>query len=184
MSGDAAADAARLADALAAMEGAEAWQVFLGYGSNLFIDLGRQIELRGQKKTRIVGELTLWVNLAAWRLQDAARVLVACEDPRPVIADKITVLRGRRVTAVTVTPPAMEAVFDFDGVRLLVFPVHSETGSASEGRQNTQWSLWRPQGDIVSVSPGSGEAWTIKPSTARATQGHTSDGPHADPAHQ
>lgn len=96
MSGDAAANAARLADELSGMEGAEAWQVFLGYGSNLFIDLGGQVELPGRKKTRVVGEWTLWVSLAAWRLQDAARVLVACEEPRPVIAEKITVLKGRR----------------------------------------------------------------------------------------
>ena len=183
MTGDAAASAARLAGELTGMEGAQAWQVFLGHGSNLFIDLGGQVQLPGRDKARVVGEWTLWVSLAAWRLQDAARVLVACEEPRPVIAEKITVLKGRRVTAVTVVPPAMEAVFDFDGVRLLIFPIHSETGSASAGKENRQWALWRPQGDIVSVCPGSGEAWTAKPSTepARRTRAPDTSEPSRPP---
>jgi len=168
VTGDAAASAAWLAAELSGMVGAEAWQVFLGYGSNLFIDLGGQVELPGRNKARVVGEWTLWVSLAAWRLQDAARVLVACEEPRPVIAEKVMVLKGRRVTAVTVVPPAMEAVFDFDDVRLLLFPIHSETGSASAGEENRQWAVWRPRGDIVSVCPGSGKAWTVKPSTEPA----------------
>jgi len=177
VSGDKAASAVRLAGELSGMEGAQAWQVYLGYGSNLFIDLGGQVELPGRDKARVVGEWTLWVSVAAWRLQDAARVLVACEEPRPVIAEKITVLKGRRVTAVTVVPPAMEAVFDFDGVRLLIFPIHSETGSASAGEQNTEWVVWRPQGDIVSVCPGSGKAWTVKPSTEPARRKSAPDAP-------
>jgi hypothetical protein len=100
-----------------------------------------------------------------------------------VIAEKITVLRGRRITAVTVAPPAMETVFDFDGVRLLVFPINSETGSASVGEEDTQWSLWRPQGDIVSVSPGSGETWIVEPSTQGARSGSAPDGPDTGQAH-
>jgi len=173
VSRSAAADAARLADALSGMTGAEAWSVWLGIGSHLTVDLGGQVEdrhtIRGQEVTSIVGEWRLWIRLAAWRLEDATQVLAGCEDPRPVIAEKIVVLRGRRVTAVTVTAPAMETVFDFDGVRLLVFPVDSGTASIP-GRLACQWSLWRPQGDIVSVTPGSGEAWTVEPSKARGTK--------------
>lgn len=165
MSGDAAADAARLAGEVSGLEGTKAWRAWLGYGSNLFIELGAQVELPGRRGPRVAGEWTLWVSQAAWRLQDAERVLTACEEPRPVIAEKITVLRDRRVTAVTVTPPAMEAMFDFEGVRLLIFPIHSETGSASAGEEHDQWLLWRPQGDIVSVSTGSGKAWTLEPGT-------------------
>jgi hypothetical protein len=56
MSGNAEAEASRLAGELTAMEGAGAWQVFIGYGSNLFIDLGGQTGVRGRKGTRLVGE--------------------------------------------------------------------------------------------------------------------------------
>jgi hypothetical protein len=81
-----------------------------------------------------VGEWQLRVQLAAWRLEDAEQVLVACEDPSPVTAEKIVVLRGCRITAVTVTPPAMETVFHFDGVRLLLFPVDSGPGPVPGGQ--------------------------------------------------
>ena len=70
-----------------------------------------------------------------------------------------------------------EAVFDFDGIRLLVFPVNSGARSTSRKSGYTQWSLWRPQGDIVSVSPGSGEAWTVEPSKPRAAKRDTPGGP-------
>lgn len=176
-----AEDAARLADALAGMTGAEAWSVQLGVGSFLTIDLGEPVEdrypVRGPEKTRIVGQWELWVQVAAWRLEDMQQVLVACEDPRAVIVEKIAVLRGRRVTAVTVTPPALETVFDFDGVRLCVFPVHSAPPSASGGSVHTQWSLWRPQADIVSVRPGSGTAWIVESSKRGATKKRAPEDP-------
>jgi hypothetical protein len=187
VSGSAAADATRLADALAGMTGVEAWSVELGIGSMLTIDLGGQVETRytvhGREATDIVGEWSLWIQLAAWRLEDAAEVLLGSEDPRPMIAEKIAVLRGRRVTAVTVTPPALETVFDFDGIRLLTFPVDSGVASLPGKPPDVQWSLWRPQGDIVSVTPGAEEAWSVEPSKARAGKGNTLDGPDLDPAH-
>ena len=171
MSAQAAADAARLADALAGMTGVEAWSVELGIGSYLTVDLGRQLEdrytVRGRVVTRLVGEWSLWIRLAAWRVEDEAQVLLGSEDPRPMIAEKIAVLRGRRVTAVTVTPPALETVFDFDGIRLRTFPVDSGVASLPGEPPDVQWSLWRPQGDIVSVTPGAEEAWTVEPSKAR-----------------
>jgi hypothetical protein len=184
VSGSAAADAARLAEALAGLTGVEAWSARLGIGSHLTVDLGGRVEdrytARGREVIRVAGEWRLWVQLAAWRLEDAAQVLVGCEDPRPVIAERIAILDGRRVTAVTVMPPGLETVFDFDGVRLLVFPIHSSLGvTPGEPGERTQWSLWRPQGDIVSVAPGSGETWTLKPSKARADNWPALDGPDA-----
>jgi hypothetical protein len=185
VSGSAATEAAQLADALAPMTGAEAWSASLGLGSMVTIDLGRQLEdrftARGQEVTRLVGEWSLWIRLAAWRLEDASQVLAGSEDPRPVIAEKIAVLRGRRVTAVTVTPPALETAFDFDGIRLLTFPVDSGVASAPGQSARVQWSLWRPQGDIVSLTPAAEKAWTVEPSNARARMRNKPDGPDLDP---
>ena len=181
----AAADAVRLAEMLAGMTGVKAWSVELGIGSHLTVDLGGQMEdrytVRGREVTRLVGEWSLWIRLAAWRLEDATQVLTGCEDPRPVIAEKIAVLRGRRVRAVTVTAPALETVFDFDGIRLLTFPVNSGVASLPGEPPDAQWSLWRPQGDIVSVTPGGEEAWTIEPSKARTRSGSSPPGTLAQP---
>lgn len=162
MNWDAGAEAERLNGELTAMEGAEVWQVTLGYGSNLFIDLGGKVEQQIRTKTRIIGEWRLWIQLAAWRLHDPLKSIVACEDPRSAIAEKVKILQGLRFTGSTIFPPAMEGVFAFEHVTLAVFPIHSEAGAALEGKEETQWSLWVPRGDIVSVSPGSGEAWTVK----------------------
>jgi len=176
VSGSTAAEAAQLADALAPMTGAQAWSASLGLGSMLTIDLGGQLDDRftagGQEVTRLVGEWSLWIRLAAWRLEDSSAVLAGSEDPRPVIAEEIAVLRGRRVTGVTVTPPALETVFDFDGIRLLTFPVSSGVASVPGESAQAQWSLWRPQGDIVSVTPGAQQAWIVEPSKARARMGN------------
>jgi hypothetical protein len=165
----ASADATRLADELATMAGSEVWSTKLGIGSHLTVDLGAEVERRlvygGKEHTYVVGEWHLWIQLAAWRLEDAARVLLGSEDPRPVIAERIAVLQGRRITAVEVKAPGLETVFDFDGVRLLTFSVHSGLASASEVSGRTQWSLWRPQGDIVSVSQASWVAINSNSST-------------------
>ena len=151
--------------------GAEAWSAKLGYGSNIFVELGERRELSykfGERtRTREVGSWSLWVELAAWRIEDDAQVIVACEDSRPTIAERIPILQGRRITAVRVIKPALETVFDFDGVRLLVFPAYSGlslTGaSGGSPHEYCQWSLWRPQGDILSVLPGS--RWSVEPSS-------------------
>ena len=153
-----------------AAAGVEAWSAKLGYGSNIFVDLGERRELAytfaGKPRTREVGSWHLWVQLAAWRIEDDARVIVACEDPRPTIAERIPVLQGRRITAIRVIEPALQTVFDFDGVRLLVFPAHSglslTTASGESPDEHDQWSLWRPQGDILTVLAGS--RWTVEPS--------------------
>lgn len=157
MSADASADAARLAHELGAMAGSEVWSTTLGIGSHLTVDLGAQVARRrvygGKEHAYVVGEWRLWIQLAAWRLEDAARVLVGSEDPRSVIAEEIAVLNGRRFTAAEVRAPALETVFDFSGIRLHIFPVYSGHEAESENSGNTQWSLWRPNGDVVSVRP-------------------------------
>jgi hypothetical protein len=176
VSGSAAADATRLADALAGMTGVEAWSVELGIGSMLTIDLGGQVETRytvhGREATDIVGEWSLWIQLAAWRLEDAAEVLLGSEDPRPMIAEKIAVLRGRRVTAVTVTPPALETVFDFDGIRLLTFPVDSGVASLPGKPPDVQWSWTQPTGrspSLLRKLPGGTDPLTTPHAIQRGT---------------
>lgn len=167
---NASEDAARLARELAGLVGTEVRAAELGIGSFLTIDLsgaGDHGGHGGHGDLSDRGDWWLWVQQAAWRLEDSTGVLLGSEDPRPYIAEQITVLRGRRITAVTVTAPAMETVFGFDGISLLVFPVHSAL-SARTGEAYDQWLLWRPQGDILSVSPGPDWAWTTEPSTRDA----------------
>lgn len=171
MSRIASQDATLLTRELAdlATAGAEAWSATLGHGSNLFIDLGergqRSYTVAGQPRTREIGSWRLWVRAAAWRIEDDAHVIVACEDPRTALAERISVLQGRRITALSVVKPALQTMFDFDGVRLLVFPAHSglslTTGSDPSPAEHGQWSLWRPQGDILNVLPDS--TWTVEP---------------------
>jgi hypothetical protein len=171
---EASADAARLAHELAGLVGSAVWSTKLGIGSHLTVDLGdrmeQRLEIRGKEYVGVVGEWRLWIQLAAWRVQGPAEVLLGSEDPRPFIAEKITVLRGRRITAVEVTAPASETVFDFGGIRLLVFPVNSALSVQPETSVHPQWSLWRPQGDVVSVGPGPGRTWVAQPSRARTVK--------------
>ena len=174
MSTTASQDSALLTRELAELAAAEpeAWSARLGQGSNLFVDLGERrqssYKVAGEPEPRIreIGSWSLWVQSAAWRIEDDARVIVACEDPRPTIAERVSALEGRRITAVRVIKPALETVFDFDGVRLLVFPAHSglslATGPDTVPGERAQWSLWRPQGDILTVLPDS--RWTVEPS--------------------
>jgi hypothetical protein len=175
MSRTASQDATFLMRELAglATAGPEAWSASLGYGSNLFVDLGERREesytVAGEPRTREIGSWRLWIRSAAWRIEDDAHVIVACEDPRPALAEQILTLQGRRITAVRVTKPALQTLFDFDGVRLLVFPAHSSlsltTGSSDPSvaaAEHGQWSLWRPEGDILNVLPDS--MWTVQPS--------------------
>jgi len=111
----------------------------------------------------VEGELRLRVLTHGWRLESRERVIAAALDPGEELGDALGVLVGRAVSGLEIARPG--------GVRLLVFPVHSGLTSASDAAPHTQWSLWRPQGDIVSVSPGPDCGWTIEPSTMRAADG-------------
>ena len=172
VSADPSVDAARLADELAGMVGSEVWSTELGIGSHLTIDMGDRIQqrktFRGKEYFHIVGEWRLWVQLAAWRLEDTANVLLGSEDSRPAIAEGISVLQGRRVTAVEVRSPGFDTLFHFGDIRLLLFSVYSALSAPPGESAPTQWSLWRPQGDIVSVELGPSGGWTTEPSTAHS----------------
>ncbi|MFD9692935.1 hypothetical protein ACFXPX_20650 [Kitasatospora sp. NPDC059146] len=140
--------------------GRQAWAVRLLLGSNLAMDFGSPVEPYGNGS--VFGEWHLWVSMAAWRLEGGGRVIAGSEDPRSVLVPAVALLEDRRLMTVTIRPPALETVFEFDGIELHVFPIYSQRDVDDPA---DHWMLWMPAGDILTVGPGS--TWSVETSSSR-----------------
>ncbi|MFE2912275.1 hypothetical protein ACFRKE_28200 [Kitasatospora indigofera] len=144
----------RITDLIEPLLGHEARAPRLLHGSNLAIDFGRPNEpFVGPV---LQGEWHLWIAMAAWRIERSEGVVAGSEDPRPVLEPAVGMIGGRRLTGVDIRMPSLETAFDFDGLRLLVFPVHSRRDVPDPAEH---WLLRTPAGDVVTAGPGS--EWSI-----------------------
>lgn len=146
-----AGDVAQIEQHLAGLVGREVWGPRLGVGSFITLELGeRQTRtVRGRETTH--GEWHLWVYCSAWRIDGEEDVVVASEDAREEIPDRLERLDGRRVSGVSVAAPSLELTVAFDdGLTLRVFPIFSSTFE--------HWFLYTPDGNVLSAGPGA--AWS------------------------
>jgi hypothetical protein len=139
--------------------GLPVWNPRQGHGSFLTFEFGDQ---RLDASGRVVrGAWHLWIQMAAWRIEDASAMLASCEDTREVIADALAVLDGRRLTSITSTGHALDTVFSFSDVHLRTFGLRSR---ANEGDPLGNWWLFRPDDQVLAVTVG-GE-WTLTPANS------------------
>ncbi|WP_143320178.1 hypothetical protein [Cellulomonas iranensis] len=148
------AEGGPFAEHVAAAVGHAVWNPRQGHGSFLTFELGPG---RRDSTGHVNGEWHLWIQMAAWRIEDGATVLAACEDDRDVVAAALAAVDGRPLTAVTASGPALDTVFSFGDVHVRTFTLWSGEGD----RDADSWMLFRPDGQVLTVSPGG--VWTLGP---------------------
>lgn len=134
--------------------GLPTWSARQGHGSFLTFEFGDQHETDGYKR----GAWHLWVQMTGWRIEDADRVLAACEDGREVISAALSVLEGRPLSSITATRPALDTVFDFSGVLLRTFSLESRR---SDDATVDNWWMFRPDRQVLQLTTAG--SWTLAP---------------------
>lgn len=152
---------------IAPLLGTQAWGASLGYGSLITVEFGASIPDKDSSRPPH-GEWHLWVTYCAWRLETESEVMVGSEDTRADIQESIQQINGLPLNSVALTLPALETTFAFEGgVALRLFPVYT--------REAEHWQLWVPDGNVLTVGPGS--AWSFEsgdlPPAAAARQQDT-----------
>jgi hypothetical protein len=128
--------------------GRPAWRVRVGYGSFLTMEFGEPIwQALGRTEEMMVrGEWHLWIKHAAWRLEDDRVVLAGSADDRGALGLAVERLEGLVLRDVTVSGPALDTVFVFEG--RLVLRVLADT------TESEHWLLFVPDGNVLVVGPG------------------------------
>ncbi|MFJ3788783.1 hypothetical protein [Kitasatospora sp. NPDC090091] len=132
--------------------GQPAWDVRRGIGSFVTMEFGEP--LPPDRSGRVYGRWHLWIQMAAWRLETADRVLVGSEDQG--LEEALTRLEGRPLTSVVIKPSTLETRFDFDGLRLETFPMYRRDGEEGE---LDHWLLWLGTGEVLVA----GSELTVEP---------------------
>ncbi|MFJ9691598.1 hypothetical protein [Kitasatospora sp. NPDC101183] len=91
----------------------------------------------------------LMVHAAAWRLASPDAVVAASGDRTDRLAEDLSTLTGREVTALDVRLPGWETVVHFGELELRIFPLYHRTSSAVP-----DWILRSPSGRHLAVGPG------------------------------
>lgn len=125
------------------------WAVRLGWGSFLTLEFGAKVAAPSQKHE--YGEWYLWIYMAGWRVEDSTGVILACEDDRAVIQDRIKILENRPLSSFEVSSVGLDTLIGFEGgVLLRLF------GTASgEDEHGEYWLLFTPENKVLAVGPGS-----------------------------
>ncbi|MEP7134621.1 MAG: hypothetical protein ABI904_06785 [Chloroflexota bacterium] len=149
-------DILKINDKIAPLIGMKAWGVSLGIGSFVTIEFGKA--LPSDKVTgRQHGEWHLWIYCSAWRLETEKEVIVGSEDERSILEDAIQQLNGTLLNSVTITRPAFDTIFEFDGLnKIRVFPLSFHDDCE-------YWMLYTPDGNVLTVGPGT--SWRIEKSS-------------------
>ncbi len=148
-----------LAEHVASLVGLPVWNPRQGYGSFLTFEFGdARLDASGRPHR---GSWHLWIQMAAWRIEDGSAMLAGCEDTPELIADALAVIDGRELTSVTTAGPALDTVFSFSDVHLRTFAL---TSRASEEESLDSWWLFRPDGLVLAVTTGG--TWTLTPAGA------------------
>ncbi|WP_250445647.1 hypothetical protein [Actinotalea sp. C106] len=147
------------AEHLADLVGLPVWSPRQGHGSFLTFDFGdSRLDASGHVDR---GAWHLWIQMAAWRIEDASTVLAGCEDTGELIAVALAVIDGRELTSITATGPALDTVFSFSDVHLRTFGLSSRP---SEDDRLDNWWLFRPDDQVLAVAKGG--TWTLTPADA------------------
>jgi hypothetical protein len=151
-------DRAPFAGLVRSLLGLPPWNVTQGHGSFLTFNFGQPLPEVGDG--RVHGEWHLWIYMSAWRIEDAGRVLAACEDDRVVISEALVQLDGRPLASIAAVGLTLDTVFDFGGLVLRTFSMRSIAAEHPE----PDWMLFMPGRRVLSIGPGG--AWACGPSDA------------------
>lgn len=127
----------------ARLRGQSAWSARVGIGSMITLEFGKPTA-RGRTQS-MRGAWSLWIQMAAWRIETHESMLAADEDDRATLEAAVSTLVGRPLRSASITA-SFDAVFTFSGrVRLRVFPC-SSTEEA--------WALFYPPNLVFAAGPG------------------------------
>ncbi len=129
----------------------KAWGVSLGFGSFLTLEFGQPLP-PSEERQKIHGEWHLWLYNCAWRLEEDDKILAASGDERHKLETAIHRLEGLTLQSVNLLSPAWDVVFTFEHqVVLRLFTIYSQ--------DYEHWFLYVPDGNVLSVGPGSSCSW-------------------------
>lgn len=145
-------DLQRIKEIAAPLINQKAWDAWLGWGSFIGMDFGAKklIPETGHE----MGEWHLWIYFGVWRLEKEGEVIAGSEDERSKLAEIVPILKGLNLCAIDITAPAFDTAFIFEQqVVLRVFQVIFLGESPS-------WKLYTPDGNVLSIGPGTGWSYT------------------------
>lgn len=151
-----------IADILNRLVGQKVSACQLGHGSMFSIDLGILTTEHIPTKKRIIksymrGEWHLWVSMCAWRIDKDNKPLIAADDEREIIAEKLQLLVGTTLTQYEILNTALDTKFYFDStISLILFNMNTQNAK--------QWMLFTPKDKVLIVGPA--DAWRYE-STSR-----------------
>ncbi len=132
--------------------GEKAWGVSLGIGSFITLEFGTPRPFE-KFPERMRGEWSLWVTYSVWRLEKEAKVIIGSEDSRSELKKAVQYLEDLVLHSVVLTPPAFDTTFIFnEGVVLRLFSICT--------KEFEQWMLYTPDGNVLSIGPGSSWFYT------------------------
>ena len=134
-------------------------RVFLGKGSSISLDFGRDIlseyKVRGKVFTRTVGEFCLFICSAAWRLDQKDKHIVSSNDPHDRLEEKLTILEKKKLLDISVVNRSFDLNIKFEQdfkVSLFSF--------CTVNRFNETWMFFLPNKKVFTAGPGNN--WTYK----------------------
>ena len=127
---------------LQGMEVSLAWK---GYGSAIFLQLGRLSPPRKPRGQHAQGEACLCVEWD-WRVENASSILFGSSDTRPEIADGIRGLQSSRIDDIVAVGAVPEIVASFSNEQRL--------RSMAMTQGDPQWGIRLPSGSWLSARKG------------------------------
>jgi hypothetical protein len=95
----------------------------------------------------MIGEWSLWIRCAPWRIRTENRLLLGSEDDREILKTQIGQLTGSTVAHSMLVLPTMDLIIEFEsGARLETFSI--------EGTNYEHWTLNYPESMTMTAGPG------------------------------
>lgn len=143
-------ESSSVSSALAMLSGKQAWGLTRTHGSMFFLEIGKPLPRKGEKKVH--GEWHFLVEVCHWRIESTSSLLVGSDDPQALIDKTFSGAELGSIMEVQVTLPAHDLQIVFSsGLRLTTF------GTSTAAKDEwTQWQLYSPD-DNVWVANASGE---------------------------
>ena len=147
-----------LPDVLRALSAAPCWAAERGYGSFLTFDFGARTTRVGRLRTYEVGEVHLWIYMAAWNLKVDGRRVGWCSAPEKKDG-ALQRFIGRTITGLSEHPACL--YFSGEGdARITLNPLpeyedeheheHERDGAGEEEEESPLFMLFLPGRPVVS----------------------------------
>lgn len=116
-----------------------------GYGSAIFLELGKLTIEAGPRQAREKGEATIYVGWD-WRVEEGSRVLYGSANSRPKMVDGIRGLLGTRIKRIEIQGQVPELCIEFSSGHRLI--------SAAMCTDVSEWRIVLPDGRWVDGEDG------------------------------